>query len=252
MIILIFNRKFLMIWGILSLSAIYLGAKTPVGGVNGAVDVSFKAGKLIEVAFLSVKPGKENQLNADYFAKVMPIAAEYGMRPLATFGVTDVAEGNTHVQMIGFFEWPSIEVRNKFSRDKRFLAIKPIRDNALSYLQYGFFKVEEDVSTTFSADHYYEIYAMWMNPKYGNQISDYFGKVGPVAGQHYGAKFPLSLKPYGGKDGDYHPHAMGIAEWPSKAKNEAFFNSPVFKDARHLRDAAVDRLDALHARVVVQ
>ena len=247
----IFNRRFLMIWGILSVTAIHLGAKTPGGSANGAVEVNFKAGKLIEVAFLSVKPGKENQLNAEYFAKVMPIAAEYGMRPLATFGVTDVAEGNTHVQMVSFFEWPSIEVRKKFSRDKRFLAIKPIRDNALSYLQYGYFKVEKDVATTFSADRYYEIYAMWMNPKYGQRMQDYFGQVGPVAGQ-YGAKFPLSLKPYGVKDGDYHPHSIGIAEWPSKIKNEAFFGTTAFKNARHLRDAAVDRLDVLHAKVMVQ
>ena len=241
-----------MIWGILSLSAIHLGAQTHGGSANSTVEVNFKAGKLIEVAFLSVKPGKKNQLNAEYFAKVMPIAAEYGMRPLATFGVTDVPEGNTHVQMVGFFEWPDIKTRRKFSKDKRFLAIKPIRDDALSYLQIGNFKVEQDVSITFSADRYYEIYAMWMNPKYGDQIQSYFGKVGPVAGQQYGAKFPLSLKPYGGKDGDYHPHSMGIADWPSKAKNEAFFSSSAFKNARHLRDAAVDRLDVLDAKFMVQ
>ena len=128
----IFSRTFLMTWGIFSLCALSLGAKTPEGSANGAVTVNFKAGKLIEVAFLSVKSGKEDQLNAEYFAKVMPIAGEYGMRPLVTFGVTDVAEGNTYVQMVGFFEWLSMAVRKKFSRDKRFLAIKPIRDNALS------------------------------------------------------------------------------------------------------------------------
>jgi len=247
----VFNHTSLIILGALMPSGLPLRAAAPGGRPNGTAAVNFKAGTQIEVAFLSVKPGKEEQLNAEYFAKVMPIAGEYGMRPLVTFRVTDVAEGNTYVQMVGLFEWPSMAVRKKFSRDKRFLAIKPIRDNALSYLQYGYFKVEQDASATFFADHYYEIYAMWMNRKYGNQIGDYFGQVGPVVGR-YGATFPLTLKPYGVKAGDYRPHTMGIAEWPSQAQNEAFFSSTAFKNARHFRDAAVDRLDVLHARVMVQ
>ena len=91
---------------------------------------------------------------------------------------------------------------------------------------------------------------MWMNPKYGSQIQDYFGKVGPVVNR-YGAKFPVTFEPHDG-GGDYQPHTMGIAEWPNKAKNEEIFASTDFRNARHLRDAAVDRLDVFHAKVIVR
>ena len=53
--------------------------------------------------------------------------------------------------MIGFFEWPSVEQRTAFEGDPRFRRIKGIRDDALSFLTVGYFKVESDTSVTFQA-----------------------------------------------------------------------------------------------------
>ena len=212
--------------------------------------VQFRQGTLIEVAFLSVKEGKQQQLNEEYFAKVMPIATEYGMKPLVSLAVINVPNGNNKPQMVGLFEWPNIEKRRAFSKDPRFLRIKPIRDGALSYLKIGNFEIEEDVEMTFAKDRLYEVYAMWINAKNSGKLNEYFQAVGPATGE-YGAKFPLSLKPLPAPDGDYHPHALGIAEWPNVDANKTFFATAIFKESVHLRNEALDQLDVIHTKVIL-
>ena len=55
--------------------------------IGASVDVLFKKDKLIEVAFLSVKPDQQKALQESYFKKVFPIAQEYGLKPLAKIQV---------------------------------------------------------------------------------------------------------------------------------------------------------------------
>lgn len=76
--------------GLIALSAT-VGAG-PAADAPAGIAVDFRQGKLIEVALLSVEPGKEEQLTSEYFAQVMPITAEYGMRPLATLAVQTVPD----------------------------------------------------------------------------------------------------------------------------------------------------------------
>jgi len=212
--------------------------------------IHFSEGKLIEVAFLSVKKGKQKQLNEQYFKQVMPIAGEYGMKHLVNLMVTDIPSGTNTPQMVGFFEWPSLEARLKFSKDKRFLRIKGIRDDALSYLKEGYFSVKQDTDVTFKQNHLYEVYAMWMNPKNAPKMGEYFKRVGATA-HKFGARFPISFNPVPNTIGSYQPHVLGVAEWPDSKSNKAFFATRTFKNAKHLRSAAVDTLDVLHTKLIV-
>ena len=233
--------------GLIALSA-------TAGGVADAparIAVDFQQGKLIEVALLSVEPGKEEQLNSEYFAQVMPITAEYGMRPLATLAVQTVPAGELRPQMIGFFEWPSIEQRTAFDEDPRFRRIKGIRDDALSLLTVGYFRVESDTTVIFQADRLYEVYSLWIDPENADQLKTYFEQVGATAGE-LGARFPLSLSPIASSLGDYRPHNLGIAEWPDEEAYRSFFDSDVFKRASHLREAALDAFDVFHTRIITR
>ena len=50
-------------------------------------DMTLKKGKLIEVAYFTVRKGKEESIKKDYFQKVMPIVQEYGGKMLGRFKV---------------------------------------------------------------------------------------------------------------------------------------------------------------------
>lgn len=240
----------------LTLAALGLIALSAPAGAGPAADapagiaVDFQRDKLIEVALLSVEPGKEEQLN-EYFAQVMPIAAEYGMRPLATLAVQTVPVGELRPQMIGFFEWPSIEQRTAFEGDPRFRRIKGIRDDSLSFLTFGYFKVESDTTVTFQADRLYEVYSLWIDPENADQLQTYFEQVGATAGE-LGARFPLSLSPITSSLDDYRPDSLGIAEWPDEEAYRSFFDSDVFKRSSHLREAALDAFHVFHARIITE
>jgi len=63
-----------------------------------SIDVVFKKERLIEVAFLSIKPDKQQQLKESYFIQVMPIVMEYGMKPFAKM------EYNIHIPSLSILK----------------------------------------------------------------------------------------------------------------------------------------------------
>lgn len=107
--------------------------------------IEFKAGTVIEVSFAAIKPGMEQQLFGEYFPKVMPILAELGGQSL---GSVIVAASNSTLgqpQMSALFQWSNLESFSLLHDDERFLAIKSIRDDALSLFNNGnFFVVKQD------------------------------------------------------------------------------------------------------------
>ena len=223
-------------------------------GKSGTLDVVFKKDKLIEVAFISVEDGKQQQLNEKYFKQVMPIAKEYGMRPLAKMKVQASYSDFIKPQIIAFFEWESEEQHQAFLKDPRFLKIKPIRNDALSFLRLGYFSVEQDTKVTFSSGQLLEVFAMWFVPDQAHRMQTYFKNVMPLItgkGNTYDVKFPLSLKSLTYGDDTYQPQSFGLAFWKSKASNEQFFHSKAYQRIRHDKDAALSRLDVWHGEIIL-
>ncbi len=219
-----------------------------------SIDVHFKKDKLIEVAFVSVKPGKQQQLMESYFKRVMPIAREYGMRPLARMNVQYTYSEFTKPHMIGFFEWESEGARRAFSEDPRFLEIKPIRDDALSSLRIGYFVVDEDTEVTFTSGQFMEVFAFWLNPDTAHRMQTYFDNVTPLitgTGNPYDVRFPLSLHsiPFG--HDTYQPETFGVALWKSKESNDQFFGSAAYNTIKHDKEAAISRLDVWQGEIII-
>lgn len=213
----------------------------------------FKKGKLIEVAFMSIKKGKEKQLKQDYFAKVMPIAMEYGLRPIMTISVTDSHSKDINPQMIGFYEWPSRAKRESFDKDPRFLKIKGIRTDALSFLKVAYYEVQKDTKVNLNQKSYYELYAMTMDKQNGHLMKEYFGKVGPVVTKDYRVDFALSMTSVN-MNNEYHfiSQSFGIAIWRSVKENKDFFSSKLYNEVKHLKDKAIKRLDVWHGFPILQ
>lgn len=219
-----------------------------------SVEVTFKKDKLIEVAFLSIDANKQQQLNEEYFKKVMPIAKEYGMRPLAQMGVQYSYSEVVNPQMVGFFEWESIAQHEAFLKDSRFLKIKPVRDDALTYLKMGYFTVESDTKVTFKTGELMEIYAMWLKPSEAHRMQTYFENVTPLItgeGNEYDVKFPLALKSQNYGSDTYQPQSFGIALWKNKASNTQFFTSKAYDDIKADKEAAIARLDVWQGEIII-
>lgn len=218
-------------------------------------NVLFKKGKLIEVAFLSVKEGQGKQLKEEYFPKVMPIVTEYGGKPLMKIGVKNAWSENIKPQMVVFFEWPSAAKKEAFEKDPRFLEVKKIRDNALSFLQLSFFEVEKDMSVQLDGNKFYEVYGMSMNKENGHLMQKYFEKAGPICTQDYGVDFALSMTPVAVNikgQNVYAPQTFGIAIWPNAEANTNYFNSTEYAEIKHFKEAALERLDAWQGALIIE
>ncbi len=230
------------------------GDRETAKSTQQSVDITFKKGKLIEVAFMSIKPEKQSQLQEEYFKKVMPIAAEYGLKPLGKVKVNYTYSEFVQPQIIGFFEWTSEERHKAFLKDERFLAIKPIRDDALSFLRLGYFKVEEDTKVTFKSGELIEIFAMWLDPQNAPRMQTYFQNVMPLItgeGNKYDVKFPVSLKSLEYGFDAYKPQSFGIAIWKNKESNNEFFASKDYARVRADKDAAIARLDVWQGEIII-
>ncbi len=221
---------------------------------NSSVEVVFKKDRLIEVAFLSVNPEKQSLLQEEYFKKVMPIAREYGMKPLAKMGVKYAYSEFVNPQMIGFFEWESKEKHQAFLKDPRFLKLKPIRDQALTFLRLGYFQVENDTKAKFTSGTLMEVYAMWLNPENAHRMEKYFQNVTPLItgnGNRYNVEFPLALQSVNYGSDTYQPQMFGVAIWKSKSSNTAFFESRAYRKIKADKEAAIDRLDIWQGEIII-
>ncbi|MFI5137818.1 MAG: hypothetical protein ACHQIM_08315 [Sphingobacteriales bacterium] len=222
--------------------------------VNAA---QFKAGTLIEVAFMSVKEGKMKQLNGEYFAKVMPIAMEYGLKPLMTVAVKNAYSEKIKPQMVGFFEWPDVAKKEAFEKDPRFLKLKPVRTDALSLLKIGFFEVEKDMTVKLDGSLFYEIYGMDLKEETADQMGKYFEKAGPICSKDYGVDFALSMTPVSvacfdpESNGAYSAQSFGIAIWPSEEANKKFFTSKEYGEIKHFKENAIKTIGAWQGSVIL-
>ena len=239
---------------VVAITAIAMKTNRKVEPEPKSVEVIFRKDKLIEVAFLSVDPNKKQRLNEDYFKQVMPIAKEYGMRPLAKMGVQYSYSEAVNPQMVGFFEWESIEKHEAFLKDPRFLKIKPIRDDALTYLKMGYFTVENDAKVIFKTGELMEIYGMWLKPSEAHRMKTYFENVTPLItgdGNEYDVKFPLALQSQNYGTDTYQPQSFGIALWKNKASNTQFFTSKAYDDIKADKEAAIARLDVWQGEIII-
>lgn len=216
--------------------------------------ITFTKGKLVEVALLSVKEGKEAQFFNEYFSQVMPVAIPYGAKPIGSFAVTRHVIQNNPSKMVVFFEWESLEEKRKFEANPEFLKLRNIRDNALSYLVQGFFEVTETVSIEVSDNKVYDFAALWVHPEKGNLLQEYFGAVMPEATKPKIGYTPITtLSSVGANDQNYHPSVIALAEW--KGGSEAvdqLEQTKAFKDHVHLREAAAPYKEVMHIVPIIQ
>ncbi|MEM8968757.1 MAG: DUF1330 domain-containing protein [Bacteroidota bacterium] len=236
---------------IVFISALFLAT---TGFAQKKQRITFTEGKLIEVALLSVKDGKENQFFQEYFSQVMPVATPYGAKPIASFATTRKVIGDNPAAVVVFFEWASLEDKRKFERNPEFLKLRNIRDNALNYLAQGYFQVDETKTVEIQDDKVYDFAALWIDPSNAPKLQQYFGAVMPEATKPAIGYAPIAtLNSAGAKDQNWHPSVIAFAEWKGGAEAvDKLEKTSAFKDNVHLREAAAPYKEVFHLKPLIQ
>jgi hypothetical protein len=152
-------------------------------------------GVRFELAFASVIPGKEVQLFSEYFPQVGPIVAELGATQIASFAILESAADIKAPTMGALFKWSTVDAYLALHKDPRFLAVKHLRDDALSRLWNGhFFAAETPISVGFDTG---KTYAVVVAPS-DVEVAD--------------AEMSLNLAP-DSTNKDYVGRVLSIAEW---------------------------------------
>lgn len=210
-------------------------------------EITFKKGTLVEVALLTIQPGKESQFYEEYFSQALPLAPKYGARPIGSFMVEKRDQGNSPAQMVIFFEWESLEKKRAFEKDFDFLKIVNIRNDALSFLNTGYFQVDKDITYSLKESGTYEFAALWLDPNNAQKLEQYFQAVLPLASDPK-IQFELiaQLSSLGVEDKNYHPNIIFFSEWKKgmEGRNE-LATRKAFKDNLHLRETASPYKDLL-------
>jgi len=217
--------------------------------------LTLKKGKVIEIAYASIKEGKMNDLQEKYFPKAGPIVAEYGGKNLAMFKVTAKTGGEMkQPHIIGIFEWPSLEAMELLHKDPRMKPLGKIRDGSMSYFRQGFYTVKKDTPIIFRSDKTYEFFTAWLSPNSEATLKKYFKVSEPMKKRHGPPIFKASLSPLDKVPNKKHilkPHMAGIVEWPSTQTYYDLVADKAFvAKAAPLLDKATARLDMIHAKFV--
>jgi len=213
--------------------------------------ITFKSGKVIEIAYASLEGGKEAQLSREYFPKILPIAAKYGGKILGSFQVTAVTGGEIQPQMIAIFEWPNLAARDQLLADKDAKKLFPIRDEAMTFFKQAYYSVPEDVTVRFREDKTYEFFNAWLTPEAKTALPEYFKRSEEVKKKYGPPAFLVSLKPLkNAPKEDYvlQPHSAAIVEWNNTNTYFGLIADPEFKKAVPLLEKSLTRLDMLHAK----
>ena len=213
--------------------------------------ITFRSGKVIEIAYISVEGGKEAQLGNEYFAKILPIGAKYDGKMLGSFQVTAVTGGEIQPQIIAIFEWPNLTAPNKFLADKDAKKLFPIRDDAITFFKQAFYTVSEDVTVTFREDKTYEFFNAWLTPEAETALPEYFKQSEEVKKKYGPPTFLASLKPLkNAPKEDYvlKPHRAAIVEWNNTSTYFGLIADPEFKKVAPLLDKSLTRIDMIHAK----
>jgi hypothetical protein len=143
-------------------------------------------------------------------------------------------------------EWPSLERFQSFIADPRAVALFPRRDAATSRLVVTQYSVEQTTTVQLQEGEYIEFGAVWPKEGRASDLAAYVESVMPIARRH-GVSPIASLVPVFSYSGGFDPARANLYSWGEADDFTRFVAeaTPLFPR----RDAALDRLEVMHARV---
>jgi len=128
------------------------------------LELKLALGSFVDFAFGTVLKGKESQVYQEYFPMVAPAMHEHALKPLRPYGILAsnlqglVAEQGalTYVSSVTNFQ--------KFYQDPRFVQAKPLRDQAMLFLEDGNLFTSIDIQLSLNSETEYALIVSETNP----------------------------------------------------------------------------------------
>jgi uncharacterized protein (DUF1330 family) len=168
-----------------------------------SIRMKLSQNRAIEVAFSTIKVGKEKQFLQEYFPKIMPIVTEYDGYMLTSFS-NKTLSGDIQAQNVVFFDWPSAGVFIKILTDPRVSELMKIRNEALDFInEANFFQILNTKEVVLSSDKIYTLIA---------DKKDTIFEIEKILTSYQG-KTIASLLSDENNPGEFNPKQLLIVEW---------------------------------------
>jgi uncharacterized protein (DUF1330 family) len=175
-------------------------------------EVNISKNSVIEIAFSSLIPGKENKFYNEYFPKVFPIVSEYNGKLLFASRVVNYYESEIKSQTIAFFDWPNVETFRKILNDERMSELLKIRNDSLDFISEGnFYKCLHDYIISFDSNKIYSLLSIKTNPYFMDRIKNNNGNI------------ILTLDLVNESIGNLKKDKLAIVEWGDAQSIDSFY-----------------------------
>jgi len=120
-------------------------------------ELVLKSNSYIDFAFGKVIQGKEMQVFTEYFPLITPVLEECKIQSLGSFAILATNSTGPVPEQGALTQVPSPEKFAQFHNDSRFIEAKPLRDDAMTFLNDGNFFTSIDEHLTLLTDSDYAL-----------------------------------------------------------------------------------------------
>lgn len=181
--------------------------------------VSLKKGELMAVISSKTKDGADEKMKV-YFEKVFPVASKHGFKPLASFPIDKVVEGNYRPNnFVGLYSWPNMNAVQGFLKELPQDELTEMRLEIWEELKQIAVMIEEDVTFTFEENKVYEIRSLTTS----RSLEDITENGGRVV-------FDFKVAAYEDLKGAQQPTVVSFIEWDSEKKANAYTTQKMMTD----------------------
>ncbi len=174
-------------------------------------EIKLKKGEVFLVISSITKQGTEEKMKA-YFEKVFPIASKYGFKPLASFPIDQIIEGDYMPNnFVGIYSWPNKAAVKSFLEELPQSELKSLRVEIWDELKQSAIMINKDVSFTFNDSKIYEIRSLW-SARELEEITSNGGKV----------VFDYEVSGYEDLNAGDKPTRISFIEWSTIDKAEQY------------------------------
>ncbi|MFK7887731.1 MAG: DUF1330 domain-containing protein [Gammaproteobacteria bacterium] len=195
--------------------------------------MSWAAGEILSVVSVAPAPGERaKQVRQDYLSEALPLAGQFGLRPLGALPVTAVPVGKFKPGAVSFFAWPGAAEATALASHPSWPPIKAKRPVGWSELRIHDVVVEQPVSLRFDPRKTYTMATAWINPERPEDYDRYLSNIADTVAE-IGGRFILDMR-----EPAFEAHASNgpapgrvvFVEWDSPAALAALQKTRGFKN----------------------
>ena len=134
------------------------------------IELTLESGSFLDFAFGKIIKGKEMQVFGEYFPAISPVLEECAIQTLLSFVVLATNNPGMVPEQGALTCVPSTEGFSQFHNDPRFIAAKPLRDEAMEFLADGNFFRTLDKVFTLDTDGDYALIIADKNPLHTSPV----------------------------------------------------------------------------------